>query len=71
VFIEYLAKIAGFAVDFSSVTPEENLKASVDSYYNEYSTMFSMFERITKPISAEEQRDFCEKIGFPLDKKTK
>jgi cell filamentation protein len=64
IFIEYLAKIAGFAVDFSSVTPEENLKASVDSYYKEYRTMHKMFERITEPISAGERREFCKKIGF-------
>jgi cell filamentation protein len=66
IFIEYLAKIAGFEVDFTSVTPEENLKASVDSYYKEYCTMHKMFERITTPISVEERREFCKKIRFRL-----
>ncbi|MDR0991657.1 MAG: Fic family protein [Ruminococcus sp.] len=63
IFIEYLAKVAGFAVDFSTVTPEENLKASIDSYYKEYRTMNNMFERITKPIPPTERIDFCEKIA--------
>jgi cell filamentation protein len=68
IFIEYLAKIAGFAVDFSTVTPEENLKASIDSYYEEYRTMNQMFERITAPISREECLDFRKRIGFSLEK---
>jgi cell filamentation protein len=64
VFIEYLAKVAGYFVDFSTVTPEENLKASIDSYYGEYRTMNNMFQKIIEPISYEMQCDFCSKIGM-------
>ena len=54
-FIMYLAGIAGYAVDFSDVTPEEMIAASAESFACEYDRINAMFERITVPIAREEQ----------------
>ena len=54
-FIMYLAGIAGYAVDFSDVMPEEMIAASAESFTCEYDRINAMFERITVPIAREEQ----------------
>ncbi len=46
-FIEYLADNAGYYVDFSTVTPEEMIIASAESFACDYKSINSMFERIT------------------------
>lgn len=56
-FIEYLASVAGCRVDFSSVSSEEMLIASADSFACNYESIYGMFERITTPISKEEQEE--------------
>lgn len=56
-FIEYLASIAGYRVDFSQVTAEEMLIASADSFACDYESIYKMFEKITSPISKEEQKE--------------
>ena len=55
-FIEYLASVAGYRVDFSQVTAEEMIIASADSFACEYESINQMFDRITTPISKEEQK---------------
>lgn len=69
-FIEYLASVAGYRVDFSQVSPEEMLVASADSFACEYESINRMFERITMPISEAEQKEnipfFFGKNGKPL-----
>lgn len=54
-FIEYLANVAGWRVDFSVVTPHEMIVASADSFACEYDSIYALFDRITTPISREEQ----------------
>lgn len=54
-FIEYLASVAGYRVDFSQITAEEMLIASADSFACNYESIYKMFEKITSPISKEEQ----------------
>ena len=49
-FIEYLALNAGYRVDFSSVTPEEMIVASAESFACEYDKINAMFERITTKL---------------------
>jgi len=49
-FIEYLADHAGYKVDFTSVTPEEMIRVSADSFACEYDSINAMFERITHKI---------------------
>lgn len=56
-FIEYLANVAGYDVDFSDVSSHEMIVASADSFACEYDKINAMFERITTPISEEEQRN--------------
>ncbi len=46
-FIEYLADHAGYKVDFSSVTADEMIKASAESFARDYNRINAMFERIT------------------------
>lgn len=55
-FIEYLASVAGYRVDFSQVTAEEMIIASADSFACDYESINRMFDRITTPISNEEQK---------------
>ena len=49
-FIEYLALNAGYRVDFSSVTLEEMIVASAESFACEYDKINEMFERITTKL---------------------
>ena len=56
-FVEYLAAVAGFRVDFSKVSTEEMMIASADSFACDYESINRMFERITTPISEEEQKE--------------
>ncbi len=69
-FIEYLASVAGFCVDFSQVSTEEMMIASADSFACDYESINRMFERITTPISEEEQKEnirlFFGNRGKPL-----
>jgi cell filamentation protein len=64
VFIEYLAQCAGYYVDFSDVSGNEMVEASVLSFDKDYSTMIAMLRRIVSPITPQEQRAFCKKIGI-------
>lgn len=65
-FIEYLAGIAGYEVDFSDVSAREMIVASADSFALEYGRINAMFDRITSPISKEEQQ---ERIAFFFGKR--
>lgn len=69
-FIEYLAAVAGFRVDFSQTSAEEMIIASANSFCCDYESINRMFERITTPLSKEEQEDsirlFFGDRGKPL-----
>ena len=69
-FIEYLASVAGFRVDFSQVSTEEMMIASADSFACDYESINRMFERITTQIQEEEQKEnirlFFGNRGKPL-----
>lgn len=67
-FIEYLAGVAGYEVNFSTVTAQEMIIASADAFAKNYDKMNNMFERIVTPISLEEQ---AEKILFYFGEKSK
>ena len=56
-FIEYLAGVAGYKVDFSSVSAREMVVASANSFALDYQEINAMFERITSPISQAEQKE--------------
>lgn len=57
-FIEYLAGVSGFKVDFSKVSAREMIVASAESFACQYDGINDMFDRITFPISKKEQEDF-------------
>ncbi|MBR1383328.1 MAG: Fic family protein, partial [Ruminococcus sp.] len=54
-FIEYLAAVCGFHVDFSDVSENEMINASAYAYAKQYNMINEMFERICEPISLAEQ----------------
>lgn len=56
-FIEYLAMIAGYRLDFSCVTPREMIIASADSFACDYRSIHEMFDRIATSISKEDQKE--------------
>ncbi len=62
VFIESLAQVAGFHVDFANVTSHEMIEASVYAFDCDYRKMTDIFERITTPISNEEQENHIRQI---------
>ena len=55
-FIEYLALVAGYRLDFSLVTANEMIVASADAFACDYRSINEMFDRIATPISEEEQK---------------
>lgn len=59
-FIEYLASVAGYKVDFSKVSAREMLVASAESFACNYDSIYEMFNRITTPISKDEQKRWIE-----------
>jgi cell filamentation protein len=55
-FIEYLALAAGYRVDFTDVTAGEMIEASVRAFDRDEILTRGIFERVTAPISREEQK---------------
>jgi cell filamentation protein len=55
-FIEYLALVAGYRVDFTDVTSTEMIEASVCAFDCDETLMRYIFDRVTAPISRDEQR---------------
>lgn len=63
VFIQYLAAVAGYHVDFSDVLAKEMIEASAQAFDCDYHDMAALFRRITTPISALEQEQFIRSIS--------
>jgi cell filamentation protein len=55
-FIEYLALVAGYRVDFTDVTAAEMIEASVKAFDRDEIPMCTIFRRITTPINRDEQQ---------------
>jgi cell filamentation protein len=55
-FIEYLALVAGYRVDFTDVAASDMIEASVRAFDRDETLMWRIFERVTAPISSNEQR---------------
>lgn len=68
VFIEYLAQAAGYYVDFSKVSSQEMIEASVDSMLCNYEKMENLFRKSVEPISPKEQEAFIKAIATPKGK---
>ncbi|GHU39201.1 Fic family protein [Clostridia bacterium] len=61
-FVEYLALVAGYRVDFTDVTAAEMIEASVKSFDRDETLMCAIFKRITTPISRDEQQSAVRAI---------
>jgi cell filamentation protein len=64
IFIQYLAQIAGYSVDFSNVSAAEMIEASAKAFNCDYRDMTDLFRRITTPTSALEQQQFINSIAL-------
>lgn len=62
VYIECLALVSGYHIDFSSITGREMIEASADAFSCDYSKMTAIFEKITTPMSTDEQLQHIHKI---------
>ncbi len=62
VMIEYLAKVAGYTIDFSNISDIEIIEASIDAFNCDYDKMTRIFRKIIKPITKEEQEDFIMRM---------
>lgn len=64
-FIECLANVAGYHVDFTTISSNEMVEASALAFNCDYSRMTDIFNRITSTISLEEQESFIAKVATP------
>ena len=62
VFIESLAQVAGYQVDFANVSGVEMIEASAFAFDCDYRKMENIFESITTVIPAEEQEKYIAKV---------
>ena len=62
VFIEYLAKAAGYDVDFSPISKNEMINASIRAFDCDYLPMEEMFSKILTPIPFSQQYSFVQSI---------
>lgn len=60
VFIEYLAGVAGYHLDFSAVTPEQMIRASAEAFARKYDSMNAMFSDIISPCDTEEKEKYVD-----------
>ena len=56
-FIEYLAGIAGYGIDYSEISPREMIIASAEAFNCQYDKMEDIFKRSVYPLSEQEQED--------------
>lgn len=63
VFIQYLAHVAGYHVDFTNVTGPEMIEASAQAFDCDYRKMTELFQRITTPISTQKQEQFVKQVS--------
>jgi len=61
-FISYLARVAGYDVDFSATTEDEMTAASIYSWSNDESKFAKIFERIITSISWDEQLKYAKRV---------
>ncbi len=64
VFISYLAKVAGYELNFAEVSQEQMIELSVCAFNNGHEEYINMFKKITSPIKEEQQMAFIASIGL-------
>jgi cell filamentation protein len=70
VFISYLAKVAGYELNFEGISQEKMIELSVRAFNYGHVEYINMFEKISKRISKQEQQDFIYLIGLKSVLKT-
>lgn len=58
VFIEYLAQVAGYRVDFTNVSDKEMIEASALAFACKYEKINDIFLRITLPLTLTERKHY-------------
>lgn len=64
VFMSYLAKVAGYELNFEEITQEKMIELSSRAFSNGHEEYIEMFKRISNQISEKEQMVFIESIGL-------
>lgn len=63
-FISYLAKVAGYELNFDEISQERMIELSVRAFNNGHEEYINMFKKISSPIKEQEQIDFIISIGL-------
>ncbi len=58
IFISYLAKVAGYELNFSEISDKDMVEISSSAFRKGHEEYIPMFENIAKPISLKEQDEF-------------
>lgn len=66
IFIENLAKVSGYSIDFIGISGEEMIEACYESYKCNNDKLENLFKRTISPIPKEEQKEFIQMI-LPLE----
>lgn len=63
-FMENLANVNGYELDFSKIKQKQMIEASVDSFNCEYKKMEDIFKKIMEPITLSEQESYINQISI-------
>lgn len=64
VFMSYLARVAGYELNFEEITQEKMIELSSLAFNNGHEEYIKMFKEITRSISNQEQMNFIESIDL-------
>ena len=64
IFIENLANVSGYSIDFIGITGEEMIEACYDSYRCKNDKLENLIKRSISPISKKEQDEFMKIMDF-------
>ena len=59
-FIEYLAGVAGYGIDFSDITPKEMIVASAEAFNCQYEKMENIFQKSVYQLTQETQERYIQ-----------
>lgn len=59
-FIEYLARVAGYGIDFSEITPQEMIVASAEAFNCQYEKMENIFQKSVYQLTQETQERYIQ-----------
>lgn len=59
-FIEYLAGVAGYGIDFSEITPQEMIVASAEAFNCQYDKMENIFQKSVYQLTEDTQERYIQ-----------